>query len=401
MNEHLDRIKKRADEIFDDTVALRRQLHMYPELSEEEEQTARIICEKLHEMGIPFEKDIAGHGVSAVIYGKNRHHGVAVRADMDALPLTEQTDVPFRSKHPGVMHGCGHDIHTAILLGTARILNEMKDDLPGSVRLLFQPSEETVGGAKQMIEAGCLQNPEIKSILGLHVESSVDAGSIQMIPGPMNAASCEFSVTVTGKSCHGAHPSEGIDSLLPACAMVSSIQSIITRKIAPTDSALITVGRFNSGTKNNIISGKTTFSGIIRTLKLSQRSFIKEQIENLCISTAAAYGAECQVEFTDSYPSLENDDTLFQWFKASSEEILGAARVQTQSRPSLGADDFSYFCHGTRGLYYNIGTRRPGEKTAYPIHSDKFDPDEECIRAGILTEAAGVLKILEEESRTW
>lgn len=401
MKEYLEKIKVRTNEIFDDMVSLRRQIHMHPELSEQEEQTALLIQSRLQELGIPFEKDIAGYGVSAVIYGKNREKGVAVRADIDALPLKEQTDVPFRSKIDGVMHGCGHDIHTAILLGTAQILNEMKQDLSGSVRLLFQPSEETIGGARQMIEAGCLENPEISSILGLHVESSVDAGSIQLIPGAMNAASCEFYVTVTGKSCHGAHPTDGIDSLLPACTMVSSIQSIITRRLDPTDSCLITVGRFNSGTKNNIVSGETVFSGIIRTLKLSQRGFIKEQIESLCTSIAKAYGAQCKVEFIDSYPSLENDDTLFSWVKESAEEVLGKNHVQTLSRPSLGADDFAYFCHGTRGLYYNIGTRHPGETEAYPIHSDKFNPDEECIRTGILTETAAVLKILEEESKTW
>lgn len=401
MNYNLNKLKNRIDEIFEETVGIRRHLHMYPELGEQEEKTAAFIQEKLTELGIPFEKNVAGHGISAVIYGKNRERGAAIRADIDALPLTEKTEVPFRSKNEGVMHACGHDIHTAILLGTAKILNEIRDELPGSVRLLFQPSEETIGGAKQMIEAGCLKSPEINSIIGLHVESSADAGSVQLIPGAMNAASCEFSVKVTGKSCHGAHPSAGVDSLLPACNMVSSIQSIITRRIDPADAVLITVGKFNSGIKNNIISGETVFSGIIRTLKLEYRSFVKTQMESLCKSIAAAYGAECEVSFRDSYPSLENDDTLFSWLKESSEEVLGQEHVEVQPKPSLGADDFAYFCHGTRGLYYNIGTRHPGESEAYPIHSDRFNPDEECIRTGMLTETAGIIKILEEESKTW
>ena len=188
MSYNLNKLKTRIDEIFEETVEIRRHLHMYPELGEHEEKTAAFIQKKLTELGIPFEKNVAGHGISAVIYGKNREHGAAIRADIDALPLTEKTEVPFRSKHEGVMHACGHDIHTAILLSTAKVLNEIKDELPGSVRLLFQPSEETIGGAKQMIEEGCLKAPEINSIIGLHVESSVDAGSVQLIPGAMNAA---------------------------------------------------------------------------------------------------------------------------------------------------------------------------------------------------------------------
>lgn len=401
MKDNIEQIKKQVDAVFDHIVTLRRQLHMKPELSEEEEKTSRLIQSELDALGIPYERNIAGHGVAATIYGKDRDHAVAIRADMDALPLTENTQIPYKSRIPGVMHGCGHDIHTAILLGTARILNGMKENLPGSVRLLFQPSEETIGGAKQMIDAGCLKNPEVRSVIGLHVETSVEAGAVEFIPGAMNAASCEFYVTVTGKSCHGAHPSRGIDSLLPSCTMVSSLQSIITRKMDPAEAALITVGQFHSGTKNNIISGETKFSGIIRTLNMENHAFIKEQIEQICTSTAKAYGARCTVEFQDSYPSLENDDQLLAWMQMAAEEALGSDRVKLKTKPSLGADDFAYFCHGTRGLYYNIGASRPGEEEPFPIHSDRFNPDEECIRTGILTEVAGVLKLLEEESRQW
>ena len=401
MNYDMERIRQRVDELLNEIIQFRRQLHIHPELSEEEIQTSKAIEDKLDKLEIPYRGSIAGHGVAATIWGKNQGHGIAIRADMDALPLTEKTEVTFKSQTPGVMHGCGHDIHTAILLGTATILNEMRGQLAGSVRLLFQPSEETIGGAAQMIESGCLSDPDIASVIGLHVETTVDAGCVEFIPGAMNAASCEFYVTVTGRPCHGAHPSDGIDSLLPACTMVSSMQSIITRRIDPAEAALITIGQFNSGTKNNIISGRTTFSGIIRTLNMANRDLIKKQIQDLCVSTASAYGASCQVEFHDSYPSLENDPVLLNLVKTAAEEILGPEKVQIRLKPSLGADDFAYFCHGSRGLYYNIGTRKPGETETHPIHSDKFNPDEECIRIGILTEVAAVLKIMEEESKTW
>ena len=397
-----EQLIKRVEEIYDSVVEFRRDLHMYPELSEEEVETSRKVQEKLDALGITYDANVAGYGVSALIEGNNKEHAVAIRADMDALPILEKTGTPFSSKKDGIMHACGHDIHTAILVGTAQILSEMKDQLPGSVRLLFEPSEETIGGAKQMIDAGCLVTPKVNSVIGLHVETTVPVGMVEFIPGPMNAASCEFYVTVNGKSCHGAHPSNGVDAILCGCTMVSTIQSIITRRINPVEPALITIGRFHSGTKNNIVAGEAEFSGIIRTLNLENRELIKSQIRQICESTAAAYGATCDVVFHDSYPSLENDYDLLELVSQSTEEILGPGKITRKDQPSMGADDFSYFCHGTRGFYYNIGTwNKEKEEVAAPIHNDHFNPDEECIKTGILTQVAGILKILEEESKTW
>lgn len=401
MKYHIEDIKSRIDEIFDEVVTFRRELHMYPELSEQESETAARIQSRLETLGIEFIPDVAGHGVVGTIYGQNKEKAVGIRADIDALPITEQTDFPYKSQIPGVMHACGHDIHTAILYGTAKILSEIKDELPGSVKLFFQPSEETVGGAKQMIDEGCLTNPEVKSVIGLHVESTIPAGSVLFTPGPMNAASCEFYVTVAGKSCHGAHPDQGVDPLIPACNMVTALQSIITRKLDPAETGLITVGQFHSGTKNNVIPGETKFSGIIRTLNLENRSKIKEEIKKICDGIAVAHGATANVEFLDSYPSLENDDELYGWMKSASEEALGSENIFVQPKPSLGADDFSYFCHESRGLYYMIGTGLTDGSESFSIHSEFFNPDEACIRTGILTEVMGALKILEEESKTW
>lgn len=402
MKYSIEDIKKRVDEIYDSVVSFRRDIHENPELSEEEVRTSAKIAEKLTSLGIKYESNIAGYGISALIEGKNKEHGIGIRADMDALPIFENNGLAYSSKNPGVMHACGHDIHTSILLGTAEILSEIQDELPGSVRLLFQPSEETIGGAKQMIDAGCLHNPELKSILGLHVETTVPVGKVEFIPGPMNAASCEFYVTVSGKSCHGAHPNDGVDALVAACDMVGTIQTIITRRIDPADPALVTVGRFNSGTKNNIVAGDAKFSGIIRTLNLENRELIKTQIKQICEGISASYGASCQVEFHDSYPSLENDYHLCDLMTEATNEILGPGNIMIKNKPSMGADDFAYFCHGTRGFYYNIGTYNPQiDPEGYPIHSDKFNPDEECIKVGILTQVAGVLKILEEESKEW
>ena len=249
-----------------------------------------------------------------------------------------------------------------------------------------------------MIDAGCLENPKISSVLGLHVDTGTDAGSVEFIPGAMNAACCEFQVRVIGKSCHGAHPTDGIDALLPASTMVTSLQSILTRRMDPTDSVLITVGKFNSGVKENVISGEAIFCGTIRTLDMKSMASIKTYLADLCHNTAAAFGASCEVEFaSNGYPTLENDEQLLKWVMDSTKEILGAEHVKLTKKPSLGADDFAFFCHSSKGLYYNIGARKPGEKDAHPIHSDLFCPDEECIRTGILTQVAAILKIFEEE----
>jgi len=394
-------LKERVNSIFDEIVEIRRQIHQNPELSEKEVETSALICQKLDEMGIEYTKEVAGHGVMATIYGQNKEHGVGIRADIDALPIIEATDVPFKSRNEGVMHACGHDIHTAILLCTAKILNEMKEELPGCVRLIFQPSEETIGGAKQMIDDGCLNNPKIDNVIGLHVDPTSPAGSVVVTPGPMNAASTEFYVTVTGESCHGAHPYMGIDPLIPACAMVTNLQSIVTRRITAAEAGLITVGQFHSGTKNNIIPGETKFSGIIRVLNMKNREFIKNELIKMCTNTAEAYGASCKVEFQDSYPSLENHPVLGQWTTEAIEEAIGKENLIKNETPSLGADDFSYFCHNCNGFYYEIGAKKPDVEKTYPIHSEFFDPDEESIRTGILTQVAAVIKIMNEASKEW
>lgn len=394
--EILKYIEKRIEEIYPEILSIRREIHMNPELSQEEVETEALICRYLDKLGIKYDKGVAGNGVVATIYGKNKDIAVGIRADIDALPITEEADTPYKSKKTGVMHACGHDVHTAILLGTAKILQEIKDDLKGSVKLFFQPAEETIGGAKQMIDWGCLENPKVEYVLGLHVDPAYPTGEISFSPGNVNAASCEFYVTINGKSCHGAHPSDGSGALLPACAIVNNLQTIVTQKIPPTEAALITVGQIHSGTKNNIIPGEAKLSGIIRTFSLENRSFIKEHIKTMSEAIAKSYDTEAIVEFVDSYPPLINDKNLIKWFNEAALEVMDESKVHCVDDPSLGADDFSYFCLHSKGLYYNIGTGNADGSDFYPVHSEFFNPNEESIKTGILTEIAGVIKILEK-----
>jgi len=252
----LEQLHKQVADVFDEVAAFRRDIHMHPELSEHEARTETKICDWLNALDIPYEKGIAGHGICATIYGQRTDKTAAIRADIDALPVTEQTGLPYASQNAGVMHACGHDMHTSILLGVAKILKANQASLPGTVRLLFQPSEETIGGARQMIEVGCLQDPDIKNIIALHVEPNVDCGKLEFVKGYMNAATCEFRLTVKGRSCHGAHPDGGIDVLPPACAIVSGLQTIVTRNIPPTTPVIISIGTFHSGTASRNGSAK-------------------------------------------------------------------------------------------------------------------------------------------------
>ena len=291
------------------------------------------------------------------------------------------------------MHACGHDIHTAVLLGTASVLKALQEELPRTTVFLFEPAEETRGGAKPMIEEGCLEDPRVDTVIGLHIEPSVDVGKLEFMPGCMNAASTMFTVTVKGKSCHGASPFTGIDPLLPACDMVGSLQSIITRHIHPVDAALITVGSFHSGTAGNIIPDETVFSGIIRVLDMQLRDSIKSQLRELCENIAKAYGASCVVDYQDSYPTLINNQELLDSISEICREKLGDKNILLNPKSSLGADDFAYFCHAAKGLYFNLGCHTPGTPEE-ALHSAILNPDENCIRIGILSEVLAVLKIM-------
>lgn len=388
-----DKINALVDTAAPKSVAIRRSIHQHPELSENEINTSALIRRELEQLGIPYRSEIAGHGVKAVISGNSSDKAVAIRADMDALPICENTNATFKSQNEGVMHACGHDIHTSILLGTASVFKALQDELPQPVVCLFEPAEETRGGAKYMIDEGCLNEPHVDSVIGLHIEPSVDVGNLEFVPGCMNAASTMFTVTVKGKSCHGASPFTGIDPLLPACNMVSSLQSIITRHIHPVDAALITVGKFHSGTAGNIIPDETTFTGIIRVLDMKNREFIKTKLAELCDNIAKAYGATCTVDYEDSYPTLVNNQELLETVSQICREKIGEEHVIINPKSSLGADDFAYFCHASRGLYFNIGCHTPGTPVQ-ALHSAVLDPDENCIHTGILAEVLAVLKIM-------
>ncbi|NMA93818.1 MAG: amidohydrolase [Clostridiales bacterium] len=391
-------IRQKIEEIFPKVVAFRRELHMYPELSEAEDRTSARICEELEKLGIPFTTT-PQRAVIATIEGRGegpagKYKGLGIRADFDALPIQEQTGFEYSSKNPGVMHACGHDIHTAMLLGTGMILNEMRDSFVGAVKLFFQPAEETVGGAKDMIEAGCMENPEIDSVIALHVAPDVKSGRMQFCPGKMNAATASLYIDVEGVSCHGAHPEEGVDALLAAANIVTALQAVVARNLAPTEPGVVTVGTFNSGQKDNVIAGSAKLTGTLRALDMDTMAKIKKHVKTTAEGIASAYGAKATVRMIDSYPTLENDIELGKVMESLAKELFGEENVEYMAAPSLGADDFAFFTQYCDGVYMNLGTTTGREAHPQMLHNEFFSPDEEAMKTGILMETMAAFKLL-------
>lgn len=389
-------IKKRANEIFEELVEIRRELHMYPELSEKEYETVNRICKYLDKWGIEYKRGIADTGVVAIIRGQEGGRTVAARADIDALPVVELNDIPFKSRNKGIMHACGHDIHTAIHLGVARLFKEMEDKFKGNVKIFFQPAEETVGGAKRMIEEGCLKDPDVDYILSLHVMPNLEVGNIEIKYGKLNAATNEFNIKIKGKSSHAAYPEESVDAIVVAGYIITALQTLVSRNISPLNSVVLTLGQIRGGTKNNVITGEVNMSGTLRTLDEETREFAKRRLVEIVENTAKAYGASASVEFEEGYPALINDDEVVDVLKEAAEEVLGLDKVHFKEFPSMGADDFSYFLQRVKGAYYNLGCGNKEKAWTQPLHSSSFMADEEAIKIGLILQTQTLLKLLEK-----
>ncbi len=383
-----------ARSVFDDMVALRRELHRHPELSEKEQRTIALIKGQLDELDIPYITYENG-GVCAMIGRGER--AIGLRGDIDALPVQEATGLPYASEVPGVMHACGHDIHTAILLGAAKLFKSMEAELPCMVKLFFQPAEETVGGAEAMVKGGCMENPKVDAVLGLHVDPTLPAGTVGFLPGKMNAAVINLDITVRGVGCHGAHPDQGIDPIVVSAQIISALQTISSRQLAPTTPVIVNIGAIHGGTKRNIIPGEVNMQGTVRVLDMKTAEQVKAQVRRTVENTAAAYGAQADVVLTDDFPALTNDAALTNCMTAEARKLLGDEKVVLFETPSMGADDFAYFSNAARGCYFNIGTTALGQPPQM-LHSEFFAPQEECMATGLALYSAAVWKLAEEEA---
>jgi amidohydrolase len=375
-------IQKHTAEI----IRTRRFLHMNPELGNQEFETANLIASKLLSFGLEVKTGIAKTGVTGLLRGAEQGLTIALRADMDALPIQELTDLSYKSLNPGIMHACGHDIHVSIALGTAKVMSAFKDKINGNIKFLFQPAEEGVpsdeeGGAKAMIQEGILENPPIRAIIGLHVWPE-NLGQVYFSPGPIMASSDGFQIVIEGKSSHGARPHEGIDAIALSSQAIVSLQSIVSRAVDPTDPVVVTIGKIEGGTKANIIAEKVTIEGTIRTLSETNRNKIPRLIEDVIRGVTHSFGASYVFRYNKGSPPLYNHPDLASILAPTLSRALGELNVR-DIKPQMVAEDFSYFSQKIPGFYFLLGVKDPEKPTMAPLHSPYFNPDERSIDLGI------------------
>jgi amidohydrolase len=380
-----DTILSLAKTYLPDTIAVRRHLHQFPELSFEEHETAAFVASQLDSMGVHYRKGVAGTGLVATVQGKDPgSRTTALRADMDALPILEANDVPYKSQRAGIMHACGHDVHTSALLGAVRILHSTRDAWTGTVQCLFQPGEEKVpGGASLMIKDGALENPRPTAIVGQHVYPTLEAGKVGFRPGIYMASADELYLTVRGKGGHGAMPHTCIDTVLIAAHIVTALQQVVSRRANPFLPSVLTLGKINSvGGATNIIPDEVKIEGTFRTMDEDWRQEAHRIMTDIATQTAMAMGGTCELRVAHGYPVLHNDEALTNKAKSLAIELLGEDRV-VDLPMRMTSEDFSFYTHEVPGCFYRLGTRNEAKGIVSPVHTPTFDIDEEALATGM------------------
>ncbi len=390
-----DTIAKLARSTVADFTKFRHDLHCIPEPSQGEEKTARYIAERLCEMGIPYATDIAGHGVCALIDSGIPGPTVMLRADMDALPITEQSGIPCSSQHDGFMHACGHDCHMAMILGTAHILRKLVREpqryrLRGSVKLLFQPAEEYPGGAKPMIDAGVMEQPHVDYCLGAHIWPDLPQGTVAISPGPVMAAVDRFDITIHGKGGHAAKPHQCVDALEVGTQVVGAMQRIISRKVDPLQPALLTVGEFHAGSAFNIIPGEAHISGTLRTLDPGTRHGWEPLLRQVTNGICTSMGARSTLLFRPGYPPVVNDGYVSTLVAQTARNVLGKESVLPQEQ-SMAGEDMAYFLHRAPGCFFFLGS---GFKSCAPLHNPHFFVHDVVMLPGVEIFCKAVVALL-------
>ncbi|MBW4605987.1 MAG: amidohydrolase [Hassallia sp. WJT32-NPBG1] len=381
----LSRVRLDIRSLQPQLVEWRRRLHQQPELGFQEKLTSEFVSQKLQEWGIEHQTGIAQTGIVATIKGGKIDSGkvLAIRADMDALPIQELNEVPYKSQHDGVMHACGHDGHTAIALGTAYYLQQHRQNFGGTVKIIFQPAEEGPGGAKPMIEAGVLKNPDVDAIIGLHLWNNLPLGTVGVRAGALMAAVECFKCTILGKGGHGAMPHQTIDSIVVAAQIVNALQTIVSRNVDPIDSAVVTVGELHAGTKLNIIPDTARMSGTIRYFKPDLKGFFQERIEQIIAGVCQSHGASYDLEYWGLYPPTINNADMAELVRSQAEQVIETAMGVVPECQTMGGEDMSYFLQAVPGCYFFLGSANPAKDLAYPHHHPRFDFDETALPMGV------------------
>jgi len=390
-------VKKEIDGIFGRIVEIRHDLHQNPELSGEERETRLLIRSILEAEGIPFRTFENHYGVVAEIVGNPSLPTVALRGDMDALPMPENSDKPYASGNEGIMHACGHDAHTAIALGCTLALNRVRDKLPGNIRIIFQPSEEVLhGGSSEMIKAGALDG--VSAIFGLHVYPYLRTGQIGYKYGVMMAASDTFSFDIYGKTAHGARPHEGIDAVLVTSMAVNSLNHIVSRKIDPIHPAVISMGRIEGGKAPNVICDFVTVSGTVRTVNASVREKIPQMMENTISGICNAMDARYHFRYEFGPPELKNNDRLVDLIREAACEVVGEEGLVDLADPVMGGEDFARYLQHVPGAFFRLGICNEEKGTCIPQHNTRFDVDDDSLSIGMKVLCLSALYALEDKS---
>ena len=380
----IDSIKNKASEYLPEIIKIRRHLHKYPELSFDEKNTSDYIVEILTNANIPFTTGWGGHGLVANIDGSNNGQVIALRADMDGLPIFEENNVPYKSANEGVMHACGHDVHMSCLIGAAFILNDLKDSLGNSYRLIFQPGEEKLpGGASLLISEGVLQNPIPKSILGQHVFPSMEVGKVGIRTGLYMASSDEIYIEVNGKGGHAAMPNDIVDTILASSQILIALQQIVSRKSNPAIPTVLSFGKINSvGGATNVIPNKILIEGTFRTMDENWRKEAHNLIVQIARHTASSYGATCEVRIENGYPCLINDHDFTLTAKGKMVEYLGKENV-VDLPIRMTSEDFAFYSQVIPACFYRLGTGNAEKGIVSPVHTSTFDIDESALEIGM------------------
>ena len=396
--------------LFPQLVEIRRDIHAHPELSNEEVRTAKLVADRLTALGLEVKTGVGKHGVIGLLKGSTDGPCVAVRADMDALPIKELRSVPYRSQNPGVMHACGHDVHVTVALGVAELLSRHKDAVKGTVKFLFQPAEEAMPstykgdwGAKLMVKEGAMENPRPGAVFGLHCtatatplkaaddekDSTLSAGQLGYVIGPASANSDRFNIVIHGVMAHGSSPARGVDAIAVAAECISALQTIRSRHTETRQPLVLTIGTIQGGQRENILAERVEMGGTVRTYDERFRDKVIELMHRTLKGITAAHGATYELDYRKGYPSIVNDEALALRTLPAFLRLLGPANV-IEMKPGMGGEDFSYFAREAPGFYFQLGVANVERGITSGAHTPMFDADEDSLKTGVATMAAAV-----------
>ena len=375
-------LKEKIDEMKDWLVEIRRTIHMHPELGFEEIETSKLVSEWLQKFGLEVKRGMAKTGVVGLLKGKKPGRTIAIRADMDALPMDEANRVPYASQVKGKMHACGHDAHVTILLGVARFFSSIPDQMKGNIKWIFQPAEEGGGGGRIMVEEGVLENPKVDAIFGSHVFPFLSVGKVGIYEREGLAAADRFTIKIIGKGGHAASPHLSKDPILAAGHLITQIHSIVSRNVNPLESGVITIGKVSAGTASNIIPDEVELIGTVRSLNPQVREELKSRIELVTQGVARSFSMDYRFDFEYGYPVLINNSEMSKLVASACSKGIGKENVEVL-KPSMGGEDFAYYLEKVPGSFFRLGCRNEGKGIVHPYHSSLFDIDEEVLPFGV------------------